>query len=80
MFIEGVRDIHANIQNFSCPVLYLHGTGDTIVEYESTEWLYANNPTKDKSKILYDGMYHEILNEVEKEKVMNDILNWLNER
>lgn len=80
MFIEGVRDLHANIQNFTCPVLYLHGTGDTIVEYQSTKWLYANNPTKDKSIVLYDGMYHEILNELEKDKVMNDILSWLNER
>ena len=80
MFIEGVRDLQANIKNFNCPVLYLHGTGDEIVEYQSTEWLYANNPTTDKSKVLYDGMYHEILNEVEKAKVMNDILDWLNNR
>ena len=80
MFIEGVKDLQANIKNFSCPVLYLHGKDDTIVEYESTEWLYANNPVEDKSLVLYDGMYHEILNEVEKEKVMNDILKWLENR
>ena len=80
MFIEGVKDLQANINNFGCPVLYLHGTGDTIVECESSKWLYEHNPVEDKNIILYEGMYHEILNEVEKEKVMNDILNWLKER
>ena len=69
MFIEGVRDLQSNINNFNCPVLYLHGTGDEIVECESTNWLYENNPTKDKTLVLYDGMYHEILNEIEKDKV-----------
>ena len=52
-----------------------------LMAYFVTEYFYnANNPTKDKTKVLYDGMYHEILNEVEKEKVMNDILTWLKER
>lgn len=80
MFIEGVKDLQENIKNFTCPILYLHGKDDSIVECESTKWLYENNPVEDKELILYDGMYHEILNEVEKEKVINDILDWLNKR
>lgn len=80
MFIDGVRYIHANINNFKCPVIYLHGNDDLIVEVESSKWLYENNPVTDKELIIYNGMYHEILNEIEKEKVINDILHWLNNR
>lgn len=77
MFVEGVKYIHANIGNFKCPVIYLHGNDDLIVEVESSKWLYQNNPVNDKELITYDGMYHEILNEIEKDKVINDILVWL---
>lgn len=78
MFIDGVKYIHKNIDNFNCPVLYLHGNDDMIVEVESSEWLYENNPVLDKQIITYEGMYHEILNEIEKEMVIEDILYWLN--
>ena len=77
MFVEGVRYVHKNINNFACPVLYLHGASDLIVDKKSTEWYYANNPQKDKEVHYYDGMYHEILNEIEREKVVEDILVWL---
>jgi lysophospholipase len=80
MFVEGVRYIHKNMKNFSCPVLYLHGVDDPIVEVESTKWLFENNPQKDKEVCYYDGMYHEILNEIGREKVVKDILDWLNKR
>lgn len=78
MFVEGVKYIHANINNFKCPVIYLHGTDDLIVEVSSSEWLYENNPVLDKQIVLYEGMYHEILNEIDKEMVIEDILYWLN--
>lgn len=78
MFIEGVNYIHSNIDNFKCPVIYLHGEDDLIVEVESSEWLYENNPVLDKQIITYTGMYHEILNEIGKEMVIEDMLYWLN--
>jgi alpha-beta hydrolase superfamily lysophospholipase len=32
----------------------------------------------DKTLRLYDGLYHEILNEPEQETVITDLLDWLN--
>ena len=29
---------------------------------------------------VYDGLYHEIFNEVEKDVVIEDLINWLNKR
>ena len=78
MFLEGVKYIHANMDKFNCPVIYLHGKDDLIVEVESSEWLYDNNPVLDKQIVIYEGMYHEILNEIDKDMVIEDILYWLN--
>jgi acylglycerol lipase len=36
--------------------------------------------SSDKTLRLYDGLYHEILNEPEKETVISDLLEWLNAR
>jgi alpha-beta hydrolase superfamily lysophospholipase len=31
----------------------------------------------DKTLIVYDGLYHEILNEPEQDRVLADIVGWL---
>jgi lysophospholipase len=36
--------------------------------------------SKDKTLKLYEGLYHEILNEPEKEQVIADIIAWLDAR
>lgn len=80
MFIKGVKYLHKNINNFNTPILYIHGTSDNIVDYKFSEYMYNNIKTKDKKLILYEGEYHEMLNDYNKEKVVSDILNWLNKR
>lgn len=76
-FVKGVRYLRRNIQNLTVPILYLHGTDDKIVPNKSTKFLYENVGSKDKEIHMYDGFYHEIFNEVEKEKVFEDVKAWM---
>jgi len=62
------------------PVLILHGEGDKIVDPSCSEKFYDLIAAEDKSLKNYPELYHEILNSEEKETVINDILNWLEER
>lgn len=80
MFIKGVKFIHKNINNFKSPILYLHGSNDLIVDKKFSLDLYEKIPTKDKEIIIYEGELHELLNDYNKDKVIKDILNWLNNR
>jgi alpha-beta hydrolase superfamily lysophospholipase len=34
----------------------------------------------DKQMKVYPGLYHEILNEVERDTVLTDLTDWLNQR
>jgi len=77
MLVKGVNYLHKNINNFKNPILYIHGTKDGIVDYKFSQYMYDNIPTKDKEIILYDGEYHEMLNDYNKELIINDILKWL---
>lgn len=77
-FIKGVRYVRKNIKNLTVPILYLHGENDQIVPNESSKYLYSRVGSSDKKIIIYDDMYHEIMNEVDKDIVFKDIIEWLN--
>lgn len=77
MFIKGTKFLHKNINNFKTPILYIHGTSDNIVDYRFSEYMFNNIPTKDKEIKLYPNEFHELLNDYNKETVINDILEWL---
>ena len=59
------------------PVLILHGTKDNAAKYSGSQFFYDNAGSPDKSLKLYEGHYHDLLNDVDKEKVMADIKEWL---
>ncbi|MBQ5825657.1 MAG: lysophospholipase [Clostridia bacterium] len=66
------------------PILLVSGDADPVGEYGSGVKQVAADLKKTGHKevelILYKGMRHEILNEVERSVVMNDVLNWLEEK
>jgi alpha-beta hydrolase superfamily lysophospholipase len=62
------------------PILVMHGTDDKIADVEGSKQLFDTLSSKDKTLKLFDGFYHEILNEIEKEKVYQEMLSWLEQR
>lgn len=80
MFIKGVKYLNENIANHKKPILILHGKDDKIVPYQHSERIFEKIDHNNKKIIIYENMYHEILNELEKDLVFKDIMEWLNER
>ncbi len=62
------------------PVLVLHGGDDKLTHPEGSKIFFANLSAEDKELKIYDGFFHEIMNEVEKDRVMADIMNWIGAR
>ncbi|MEM0156286.1 MAG: alpha/beta hydrolase [Thermoplasmataceae archaeon] len=73
---QGSRDIWKNLGKVSSPILMLQGSGDKIVPPAVTPEAYGFISSTDKTKKMYDGFYHEILNEKGKGAVYSDILSW----
>jgi alpha-beta hydrolase superfamily lysophospholipase len=62
------------------PVLILHGTADKATVCHGSEFFYQAVGSKDKSIKLYEDHYHDLLNDIGKEEVLDDISRWIEAR
>jgi acylglycerol lipase len=65
------------IPGITVPLLVQVGTADRLVPPAASELVYERTSSDDKTIERYDGLYHEILNEPERERVVTDMLAWL---
>jgi alpha-beta hydrolase superfamily lysophospholipase len=65
------------VPRITVPLLLQVGTADELVPAQSSELVYEWASSEDKTIKRYDGLYHEILNEPERETVVADTLAWL---
>lgn len=72
------RYLHDHADQIKLPTLILQGTGDTIVFPEGAQRLHDAIGSKKKRLIFYDKFYHEPFNEIGRERVLSDMLGWLN--
>lgn len=59
------------------PVLILHGSLDKATKPSGSQYFYDNAGSADKAIKIYEGHYHDLLNDVDKEIVMDDIKGWI---
>jgi acylglycerol lipase len=59
------------------PVLILHGTLDKATKPSGSQLFFDTTGSTDKTLKLYEGHFHDLLNDVDKEVVMADITRWI---
>ena len=62
------------------PVLILHGTADKATRPDGSQQFFDETGSTDKTLKLYDGHYHDLLNDIGKESVIGDIADWIDAR
>ncbi|MGB3634958.1 MAG: lysophospholipase [Rubrobacteraceae bacterium] len=78
--LRAMRRIRERSHELTLPILIMHGTGDHLTNPDGSKKLYKQAASEDKELKLYEGLYHELLNETEQERVLEDITLWLDER
>ncbi len=66
-----------NAAQIKFPTLVLQAGADEIVDKSLTKKMYESLTTEIRDYKEYEGFYHELFNEIERERVYNDILNWI---
>jgi alpha-beta hydrolase superfamily lysophospholipase len=59
------------------PVLILHGTSDKATKPSGSQLFYDTAGSTDKTLKFYEGGYHDLLNDTDKQWVMSDIRVWI---
>ena len=77
---RAIEEIKSRMEDVTLPLLIMHGTADRLTEVEGSKQLDARSRSDDKQLKLYEGLFHELLNEPEKEQVLLDIQEWLQNR
>ncbi len=72
--------IKKEFPNITLPLLILHGTADKATKYQGSQMFYDAAGSTDKTIKLYEGHFHDLLNDVDKEIVISDIKAWIDER
>ncbi len=75
--IKMMKELPSQMSKINLPILILQGTADRLSNPEGIRMSYENIGSKDKTLKLYEGFYHEVFNEPEKEQVLSEIESWL---
>lgn len=62
------------------PVFIMHGTADKATMPAGSQFFYDTAGSKEKTLKLYEGHFHDLLNDFGKEQVMADIIQWIDKR
>lgn len=82
-FLEAAGDVEAvrrNMGRISLPLLVMHGSGDLLVSPQALRDLVAGVSSEDLTAIMWPGLWHEIFNEPEGERVIRSMTEWIEAR
>jgi acylglycerol lipase len=80
---EGLRamaNLQGRMEQFVSPVLVMHGTADRWTNSEGSQEFAQRAGSQDKTLKLYEGFYHELLSDTDRQQVWNDVIGWMEAR
>lgn len=75
--LSAISRVSAGLPSLTLPVLVLHGGADAIAAPSGGQLVHDTIGSPDNTLRIYDGLFHEIFNEPEKDDVIADVLSWL---
>ncbi|MDV3350584.1 lysophospholipase [Leptothoe sp. LEGE 181152] len=74
--LVAIATVRRNIAQLQVPILLVHGSADKVNDVEGSEEIFARI-TSDKTLKIYPGSYHEPHNDLDRNQVMDDVIEWL---
>lgn len=72
--------VTAEAGEITLPLFILQGSADNIVDPSGAQMLYDKVSSTDKTLKIYEGLYHEVHNEPDRELMFSDLESWLKPR
>lgn len=78
--LQETKDIEIFFPKFYWPLLIMHGSADRLTEPGGSKQLYNKASSTDKTIKIFEGWYHELLNEPDHDGVLGLISDWVSAR
>ncbi len=78
--VRAASAVRASARSINVPVLIVHGEADPLCRVEGSRAFHAQLEPEGCEIRTYPGLRHEVLNEPEREQVLEDIHGWLEKR
>jgi acylglycerol lipase len=78
--LNAQQRILAQASGIELPVLMVHGSDDRLSPLAGARPFYRALGSREKTLKVYEGLYHEVYNEPEREYVLDDVTAWLDAR
>lgn len=75
--LDAMDRVDAGLPSLRTPLLVMQGTADGLVDPGCGPHVYDRAGSEDKTLKMYDGLWHEIFNEPERDHVLDDLTGWL---
>ena len=76
--LQAMESVAARVHQLRMPLLVQHGGADRLVPLAAVQPVYQRlGDPKRRTLRVYEGLYHEICNEPERDRVIGDLLGWL---
>jgi acylglycerol lipase len=75
--LSGFRPLTERARELRMPVLVQHGSLDELTDPAGTRGLEATIGSPDRTVRWYEGLWHEVYNEPERDKPLADLRDWL---
>ena len=75
--VKLARQISQSAQEISLPLLVLHGSDDHLAPATGARFLAENVGSSDVTLKIYDGLRHELVNEVNRDEIISTLREWL---
>ena len=69
-----------HLEEFHAPFLIAHGEADKLADIAGSKAMIARAQSEDKQILSFPGMEHEIMNEIGKEQVFEQMQRWIDAR
>ena len=75
--LKAMQRVTAEVEKITLPIIVVQGSEDKLVDPDGAQMLYDKAGSKDKTLKIYQGAYHEVHNEPEREIMFKDEETWL---
>jgi alpha-beta hydrolase superfamily lysophospholipase len=75
--LDAMDRVETSLPQLRVPLLVMQGTSDGLVDPGCGPHVYGRAGSVDKTLKMYDGLWHEIFNEPERDHVLADLTGWL---